>query len=405
MDEEVSSRWFGHYSCGDPVHRGYEPILMLNASTEDWVRVFDRDRSRLIFSIHAADEGHIGECQAVFDGRGGVEISLLIGRKELWHRGYGAAAALQLLDRIFYDYPVDQAWVSVPQDNVAALRLFSRLGFTAVSDRILCSATDGGALRAVIMALAESDYRHRKLPPESAGECVFPIVTVTGAPGSGSEHVAAESARLMRANFADEQITKELAIRLQRTEGELEALEASYASIWARMLRAALEPWERYGAMDASADLVGTFTRVDYIEPFDYLTKEQYIEGLKDVVAASVKDVITVIHGHGAVGLIPDGQTAFHVFIDMSQESRVQKARLETKLGADAARRTLRSADKRFESIHKGLYGLDALDASRYDISINMDRLTVESAARLISGAVARSTRAQPVTRRELQPA
>ena len=21
-DEEVASRWFGHYACGDPVHRG-----------------------------------------------------------------------------------------------------------------------------------------------------------------------------------------------------------------------------------------------------------------------------------------------------------------------------------------------------------------------------------------------
>ena len=38
-DEDVSSHWFGHYACGDPVHRGYEPGLMLNASTEDWVRV------------------------------------------------------------------------------------------------------------------------------------------------------------------------------------------------------------------------------------------------------------------------------------------------------------------------------------------------------------------------------
>ena len=36
-DEEVSSRWFGHYSCGDPVHRGYEPAGMLEASAADWV--------------------------------------------------------------------------------------------------------------------------------------------------------------------------------------------------------------------------------------------------------------------------------------------------------------------------------------------------------------------------------
>ncbi len=86
-DEEVASRWFGHYACGDPVHRGYEPTLMLSANNEDWIRVFDHNRGHLIFSIYAGGEGHIGECQAVFDEHGDVEISLLIGRRELWQHG------------------------------------------------------------------------------------------------------------------------------------------------------------------------------------------------------------------------------------------------------------------------------------------------------------------------------
>ena len=101
---------------------------MLSSSGEDWVRVFSHNRSHLIFSIYAQEEGHVGECQAVFDEHGDVEMSLLIGRRDLWQRGYGASAAIQLLDRIFYDYNVEQAWVSVPQDNTAALRLFTRLG-------------------------------------------------------------------------------------------------------------------------------------------------------------------------------------------------------------------------------------------------------------------------------------
>ena len=100
-------------------------------------------------------------------------MSLLIGRKDLWHQGYGAASAIQLLDRIFYDYPVEQAWVSVPQDNAAALRLFSRLGFSIVSDRTLCPAPDGGILQAAIMALPATEYRDRKLEPSSGPAVCF----------------------------------------------------------------------------------------------------------------------------------------------------------------------------------------------------------------------------------------
>ena len=62
-DEDVSSRWFGHYACGDPVHRGYEPVHMGTASDSEWDRVFDRDPRRFIFSIYCKDHGHIGEAK------------------------------------------------------------------------------------------------------------------------------------------------------------------------------------------------------------------------------------------------------------------------------------------------------------------------------------------------------
>ena len=404
-DDEVSSKWFGHYACGDPVHRGYEPGLMMNASTEDWVRIFDRDRTRLIFSIYCGDEGHIGECQAVFDQNGDVEMSLLIGRKDLWHRGYGAASAIQLMDRIFYDHPVEQAWVSVPQDNVPALRLFNRLGFSIVSAQTLCQAPGGGALQTAIMTLPASDYRDRKLHIQPVDPQRSPVVTVTGLPGSGSENVAAETARLMKAAAIDHQIDEDLALRLNRTVGEIEALEASYSSIWARLLKATLEPWERYGAIDPYADFMLASTRTEYLEVPDYLGKPEYLQGLKDVVFSRIQDGATVIHGHGALPYVPDDRPSFHVFVEMGLEGRVHKAQLEDKLRPDPARKFLDQADKAFVAIHKGLYGFNPLDPRRYDLSINMDRLTVEEAARIVSGAVVRYAAQTRPAGRVLQPA
>ena len=406
-DYEVSSRWFGHYACGDPVHRGYEPGLMLGASGEDWARVFDRGRRRLIFSIYAGDEGHVGESQAVFDDNGDVEISLLIGRKDLWHRGYGAAAAIQLLDRLFYDYPVDQAWVSIPQDNIAALRLFSRLGFSYLCEKSLCQTPDGGELRTTIMALPASEYLDRKPEPQTAIRAPQPIVTFTGLPGSGSEYVAAETARLLRAKALDADITDALCRQLGRMPGEIEALESGFTSFWASALRSALEPWERYGAIEASPEMFGSFPIIDsQVELPDYLTKEEYLDGLRGVFSeATPADDALVIHGRGALTLAPADRPTFHVFVGMNLDARARKAQLEDKVPAQTALRELRKLDKRFASIYKRLYGADALNPGRYDLTINMDRLTVESAARIVSGAVSRKTRTArtPQTRRNAE--
>jgi len=31
-DPEVSQRWFGHYGCGDPIHRGYKPSTKIETA-------------------------------------------------------------------------------------------------------------------------------------------------------------------------------------------------------------------------------------------------------------------------------------------------------------------------------------------------------------------------------------
>lgn len=406
-DEEVASRWFGHYACGDPVHRGYEPLLMLNSSSEDWVRVFSHNRGHLIFSIYAHEEGHIGECQAVFDEHGDVEMSLLIGRRDLWQRGYGASAAIQLLDRIFYDYNVEQAWVSVPQDNTAALRLFTRLGFAPISEAYTCTAMNGGRLRATTLVLQSAEYNSRWLQPLAGQETLSPIVTVTGMPGSGSEVVAAEIARLIKAKYVDRDLIEALSIKLDRTVGEIQALEASFTSIWARMLRAMLSPWERYGAMDYSAELMGSIPTELYLEsgPFDYLTKEEYLAGLNSVIRESAANAPTVLHEYGAPHFLPEDRPTFHVFVDMPMELRAQKGQFEEGITKEEALKILRRADREFISMHKNLLGAHPLSNTRYDMTVNMNRLSVEGAARMVSGAMARSARVRrSTTQRTLQP-
>ena len=58
-DNDVSSNWFGHYACGDPVHRGYDPVHILEAPESEWDRIFRHDPRRLISSIYNERGEHI----------------------------------------------------------------------------------------------------------------------------------------------------------------------------------------------------------------------------------------------------------------------------------------------------------------------------------------------------------
>ena len=127
-DEEISSRWFGH-AGKDALHRGYDPILMQMASDSEWNSVFRDDPRLLVFSIYDEIDEHIGECQVLLDGEGDAYPSILIGRKDLWHQGYGTSAMTSLIGMLFDFHEVERVTVCVPGANIPARGLFRKLGF------------------------------------------------------------------------------------------------------------------------------------------------------------------------------------------------------------------------------------------------------------------------------------
>lgn len=137
-DAEVADAWFGRYTYGDPVHLGYEPAKMLTVSDSEWAAVFGSHESehaghrdhRDIFSVYTKSGEHLGEAQLAIEERlGDAHLSVLIGRKDLWHRGYGTAATLALLEHAFDHLELYRVWVDVPTYNQAARSMFLHLGF------------------------------------------------------------------------------------------------------------------------------------------------------------------------------------------------------------------------------------------------------------------------------------
>ena len=133
----------GEQNREDPVLSTHPTSLL---TRREWARVFG-DPSRRILSVHDDGRQHIGECTFSLDGDGGAEISVLIGRKEIWHRGYGTATVIELLDNVLNRADLQWVWVSVPEDNPAAQGLFRKLGFVPGGTAELCKGRDGSVHR------------------------------------------------------------------------------------------------------------------------------------------------------------------------------------------------------------------------------------------------------------------
>ena len=160
-DEEISESWFGRYSYGDPAHLGYHPSEVAGASEEEWKRIFSNPEHRIV-SIDDEEGEHVGEIHvAIEESLGDGQISILIGRKDLWHRGYGTAGMRAALDLAFTEYRLYRVWVDIPEYNAAALAMCSHLGFVHEGTLRKSRPHEGSRFDSVVMGMLAAEYAQR----------------------------------------------------------------------------------------------------------------------------------------------------------------------------------------------------------------------------------------------------
>lgn len=160
-DTEISESWFGRYAYGDPAHLGYHPEEMEKASDAEWQRVFDNPEHR-IMSIYNQSNEHIGEIHiAIEESLADGQLSLLIGRKDLWNQGYGTAATKASLELAFNEYGLYRIWVDIPVYNEAARQMFDHLGFVHEGTLRKSRPHEGARFDSVIMGILGSEYTQR----------------------------------------------------------------------------------------------------------------------------------------------------------------------------------------------------------------------------------------------------
>ena len=113
-------------------------------------------------AVYTGDGEHIGEVHlAVEESLGDGQLSILIGRSDLWHRGYGTAALHATLETAFKEYGLFRVWVDIPEYNEAALALFRRVGFVHEGTLRKSRPHEGSRFDSVVMGMLAAEYEQR----------------------------------------------------------------------------------------------------------------------------------------------------------------------------------------------------------------------------------------------------
>ena len=125
------------------------------------LRVFD-DPEHRILSIYTLEGEHVGEVHvAIEESLGDGHLSILIGRKDMWHHGYGTAGTLETLRLSFGEWGLFRVWVDIPEYNTAALEMFRHLGFVHEGTLRKSRPHEGARFDSVVMGMLAGEYAAR----------------------------------------------------------------------------------------------------------------------------------------------------------------------------------------------------------------------------------------------------
>lgn len=125
----------------------------------------------------------------------------------------------------------------------------------------------------------------------------------------------------------------------------------------------------------------GLFSRIWGNKP------QVYLDLLEAVIYEVAKQGQGIIMGHGSQMLLRDFGCALHVRIYASESYRVKNLMDHRALSCEAAEKLIHKTDNERRGFFHFAFHMDQNDPSLYDLVINCDKLSTDSAARLICEA------------------
>jgi cytidylate kinase len=112
-----------------------------------------------------------------------------------------------------------------------------------------------------------------------------------------------------------------------------------------------------------------------------------YKTALQATLCELAQDGKLVYHGHLGHELLPDIRHVLKVLLTAPVEYRIDQIRARQNSSEGAARRYIEAVDKARSRRLMAMFGTDWRDATRYDLALNMSRMSLEAARRMIMEA------------------
>ena len=234
----------------------------------------------------------------------------------------------------------------------------------------------------------------------------MPVITVSGAIGSGAREIAELAARQSGLDYVDREILARAAQSLGVSVTAVEQRDERPATLGERlasMLRTFLERSAVAGGDPALGpeglgivlsrrygDIMGESPS----EPPD-VDERRYIDTITGVIEALAQSGNVVLLGRGSPIILRDRSDSLHVLTTAPQDLRVRRVALRDEMPPEEATRRVHDSDRGRVAFHRKFFKVDADDPSLFDLVIHTGRLSYEVAADLVVKA-ARSLETPP---------
>jgi cytidylate kinase len=207
----------------------------------------------------------------------------------------------------------------------------------------------------------------------------MPVITIRGQYGSWSAEIGERVAHKLNIDYVDREIIAGVAERLREPNRIIVEKEMPPSTFLGRL----------YETIARTACLGDGICAGLYSPLCDMpLNDTHYLSGLEYVIKELVKSQRIVIRGRGSQFILRNFPGVFHALIVAPIDVRVKRVMENLKLNEEDARKEIARFDDGSSEFVKRYFRANIGDPIHYDIVINTNHLSIESAASIIVDAV-----------------
>ncbi len=228
----------------------------------------------------------------------------------------------------------------------------------------------------------------------------MPVVTITGRVGTLARPVGLEVARLLGADYVDQQIIAEAALRSGSTLESVAERDERGLRGRQRLARFLQNFLEKSAAAGSAGDpflgptgvevlLSRTFAEAGQPAPDQAhaIDDQRYLKLITSVVTDLASTGNVVLIGRGSHVILKDKPKALHVYITASEETRNKYIMEREGLPREAALKYVKENEAGRIAYYKKFFKVNSEDPVLFHMALNADKMGIGHSARIIADA------------------